>query len=128
VKGFQDNADFIFQIADLLRGPYRPNQYGEVVLPLVVLRRLDCVLAPTRNKVLDAFDKHKDKSDGARERILNRVAGQQFHNTSKLYFDATEREGLASVTQDAGNLARNLTKYIKSFFLPRPRHLREVPF
>jgi len=57
---WSDKVSFIFSIADVLRGPYKPNQYGKVVLPLTVLRRLDCVLADTRQKVLDAHAKHKD--------------------------------------------------------------------
>ena len=107
MNGFQDKVNFIFSIADVLRGPYKPNQYGKVVLPLTVLRRMDCVLEPTKQKVLDAQAKHKDKSDSARESILNRVAKQQFHNTSKLDFE--------SLTSDAEHIARNLAHYIKSF-------------
>jgi type I restriction enzyme M protein len=106
-RNFQERVNFIFGIADALRGPYKPNQYGKVVLPLTVLRRMDCVLAPTKEKVRAAFDKHKDKSDVARESILNRVAGQQFHNTSKLDF--------ASLKGDANHIAKNLSHYIKSF-------------
>jgi hypothetical protein len=52
------------------------------VLPLTVLRRLDCVLADTRQKVLEAHAKHKGKSPEVLEKLLNRAAGQQFHNTS----------------------------------------------
>ena len=107
LRNFQDKVNFIFGIADALRGPYRPNQYGKVILPLTVLRRMDCVLAPTKAKVLAGYEKHKDKSDAARESILNRVAGQQFHNTSKLDF--------ASLKGDAQQIARNLGHYIKSF-------------
>jgi len=107
LRNFQDQVNFIFSVADALRGPYKPNQYGKVILPLTVLRRMDCVLAPTRAKVLTAYEKHKDKSDAARESILNRVAGQQFHNTSKLDF--------ASLKGDAPQIARNLSHYIKSY-------------
>ena len=107
ITRFQDKVNFIFSIADALRGPYKPNQYGKVVLPLTVLRRMDCVLEPTKRKVLDAYAKHKDNSDTAREGILNRVAKQQFHNTSKLDF--------ATLTSDADHIARNLAHYIKSF-------------
>jgi type I restriction enzyme M protein len=107
LRNFQDKVNFIFGIADALRGPYKPNQYGKVILPLTVLRRMDCVLAPTKQKVLAAYAKHKDKSDTARESILNRVAGQQFHNTSKLDF--------ASLKGDAPQIAKNLAHYIKSF-------------
>jgi hypothetical protein len=48
-NGFSDKAAFIWQVADLLRGPYHPNQYKDVMLPLTVLRRLDCVLDPTKD-------------------------------------------------------------------------------
>ena len=51
-NGFSDKAAFIWSVADKLRGPYRPNQYKDVMLPLTVLRRLDCVLEPTKQKVL----------------------------------------------------------------------------
>lgn len=107
LSNHQDKANFIFSVADALRGPYKPNQYGKVILPLTVLRRLDCVLEPTKQKVLAAAAKHTDKSPAARESILNRVAGQQFHNTSKLDF--------ASLKGDANQIARNLSHYIKSF-------------
>jgi type I restriction enzyme M protein len=103
---FHDKIAFIFQIANHLRGPYKPNQYGEIVLPMTVLRRLDCVLAPTKQKVLEAAEKHKDKPDDALEKILNRVAGQSFHNTSKLDF-----QKMVGST----HLAKDLAHYIKGF-------------
>ena len=49
---------FIWSVADLLRGPYRPNQYKDVMLPLTVLRRLDCVLEPTKEKALEIAIEH----------------------------------------------------------------------
>ena len=52
MNNFSDKVSFIWSVADLLRGPYRPNQYKDVMLPLTVLRRLDCVLEPTKDKVL----------------------------------------------------------------------------
>ena len=48
----QTNANLIWKIADLLRGPYQPNQYGDVILPFTILRRLDCILEPTKDEVL----------------------------------------------------------------------------
>jgi type I restriction enzyme M protein len=48
----QTNANLIWNIANLLRGPYQPNQYGDVILPFTILRRLDCILEPTKNEVL----------------------------------------------------------------------------
>ena len=52
-------SNFIWQIADLLRGPYRPPQYERVMLPMTILRRFDCVLAPTKDKVLREHEKRK---------------------------------------------------------------------
>jgi len=52
-------SNLMWQVADLLRGPYRPPQYERVMLPMTVLRRFDCVLAPTKAKVLTEFEKRK---------------------------------------------------------------------
>jgi type I restriction-modification system DNA methylase subunit len=51
----QTNANLIWKIADLLRGPYQPNQYGDVILPFTILRRLDCILEPTKDEVLAEY-------------------------------------------------------------------------
>jgi type I restriction enzyme M protein len=112
----QDKANFLFGIANHLRGPYKPNQYGKVMLPMAVLRRLDCVLEPTKAKVLAAAEKYEDKPEEVREKLLNRAAGHQFHNTSKLDFKALK----ANPT----HLARDLTQYIKRFS-PRARDIIE---
>src|SRR6476619_5708968 len=82
-------ANVIWQIADLLRGPYRPPQYERVMLPLVVLRRFDCVLADTKPKVLAEFQRRKcgKLEDDALDRTLNKVAGHRFHNHSPLDFN-----------------------------------------
>jgi type I restriction enzyme M protein len=53
----QTNANLIWKIADLLRGPYQPNQYGDVILPFTILRRLDCILEPTKDEVLAEYKK-----------------------------------------------------------------------
>ena len=85
----QDHANLIWQIADLLPGPYRPPQYERVMLPMTVLRRFDCVLAPTKQKVLAAYDKQKggELKDDALDKVLNRAAGQRFHNHSPQTFE-----------------------------------------
>src|SRR5205807_5084725 len=85
----QDIANFIWQIADLLRGPYRPPQYERVMLPMTVLRRFDCVLTPTKAKVLAEYEKRKGgKLEGdALDTSLNRAAAQRFHNHSPLDFE-----------------------------------------
>ena len=76
------------QIADLLRGPHRPPQYECVMLPMTVLRRFDCVLAPTKARVLVEHTKRKGgKLEGdALDSKLNEAAGQRFHNHSPLDF------------------------------------------
>lgn len=79
-------ANLIWQIADLLRGPYRPPQYERVMLPLTVLRRFDCVLAPTKAKVLTEYERRKGGklNDDALDMVLNKAVGQRFHNHSPL--------------------------------------------
>jgi type I restriction enzyme M protein len=107
MNNFGEKVSFIWSVADLLRGPYRPNQYRDVMLPMVVLRRLDCVLEPTKEKVLAKLESLKGSSVKNIEPILNRVAGQQFHNTSRLDFN--------KLKGDPANIAANLTSYIKGF-------------
>jgi type I restriction enzyme M protein len=104
---FSDKVSFIWSVADLLRGPYKPPQYGRVILPLVVLRRLDCVLARTKEKILTKYDSLKGTKVENIEPILNRVTGVPFHNTSKMDFDRLKGE--------PDKIAANLTRYIKSF-------------
>jgi type I restriction enzyme M protein len=102
-------ANLIWQIADLLRGPYRPPQYERVMLPMTVLRRFDCVLAETKAKVVAAHEKHKGgKLTGdALDTTLNKVAGQRFHNHSPLDF--------AKLKGDPDNVNKHLVSYIKGF-------------
>lgn len=104
-----DLANLIWQIADLLRGPYRPPQYERVMLPLVVLRRFDCVLADTKQKVLAEYDRRKrgKLEDDALDRILNRAAGHRFHNRSPLDFERLKG--------DPDNIHSHLTSYINGF-------------
>ena len=74
-------STFIWQIADLLRGPYRPPQYERVMLPLTVLRRFDCVLAATKEKVLSAHQRWRDRlADEALDSMLNKAAGPAFRH------------------------------------------------
>ena len=102
-------ANLIWQIADLLRGPYRPPQYERVMLPMTVLRRFDCVLAPTKAKVLAEHAKRKGgKIEGdALDSNLNKTAGQRFHNHSPLDFE--------KLKGDPDNIEKHLVSYIKGF-------------
>jgi len=102
-------ANLIWQIADLLRGPYRPPQYERVMLPMTVLRRFDCVLAPTKARVLAEHAKRKGgRLEGeALDTKLNQAAGQRFHNHSPLDFE--------KLKGDPDNIEKHLVSYIKGF-------------
>src|SRR5690242_19366919 len=104
-----DLANLIWQIADLLRGPYRPPQYERVMLPMTVLRRFDCVLASSKAKVLAEHARLKgSKVEGeALDQRLNKAAGQRFHNHSPLDFE--------KLRGDPDNIAQHLVSYIKGF-------------
>lgn len=103
----REQADLIWSIADLLRGRYKQADYGKVILPFTVLRRLDLVLEPTKQAVLEAYEKHKDKPPAILEPILNNVAKLKFHNRSKFDFN--------KLAEDPNNLAFNLRNYINGF-------------
>ncbi len=107
MNNFREKANFIWSIADRLRGHYKQADYGKVILPLTVLRRLDFVLRPTKKQVLEAYAKHKDKKPEILEPILNAVAKAKFHNRSK--YDFTE------LAKDHNNIAANLRHYINGF-------------
>jgi len=107
MNNFNDKVNFIWSIAELLRGPYKPNQYKDVMLPLVVLRRLDCVLEPTKDGVLEKYEALKGGKVQNLDPILNQVSGHNFHNISKFTFK--------KLKDDPDNLAANLTAFIKGF-------------
>ena len=102
----KNHAAFIWSVADLLRGDYKQSEYGKVVLPLTVLRRLDCVLEPTKDKVLEKAKSLKGKIEN-QEPVLCAVAKEQFFNTSKL--------DMKKLLDDPTNLAANLRSYISAF-------------
>jgi type I restriction enzyme M protein len=79
----QELSSFIWQVADLLRGDYKPHEYGQVILPFTVLRRLDCVLADTKTAVLKKMAERKGKELPPGP-VLERAARQKFYNTSRL--------------------------------------------
>ncbi len=104
----QDHVSLIWQIADLLRGPYRPPQYERVMLPMTVLRRFDSVLAPTKAAVVEKHEKLKDKfKDEALDSMLNKASGQRFHNHSPLDFE--------KLRGAPDSIARDLVSYINGF-------------
>ena len=103
----QELANFIWSICNLLRGPYKRNEYRKVILPLTVLRRFDCLLAPTKEKVLAEFSKIKGKPETVVRGVLERVTGRPFYNLSKL--------DLPKLLDDPNQLAPNLNSYLNAF-------------
>ena len=100
------NANLIWKIADLLRGPYQPNQYGDVILPFTILRRLDCILEPTKDEVLAEYKKiQSTKVDPGV--LLKAKFKLPFYNTSRWTF--------ASLVGDPEGVADNLIDYIEHF-------------
>src|SRR5438067_2143562 len=96
-------SSFIWSVADLLRGDYKQSEYGKVILPLTVIRRLDCVLEPTKATVLTVY-----KRLGDRDPLLRDAAGgNQFYNTSELT--------LRRILDDSATVADNLAEYIAKF-------------
>ena len=100
-------ANRVWKICNLLRGPYRRNEYRKVILPLTVLRRFDCVLTSTKGAVLTASEQHAFQSDNLREELLEDASGLAFYNTSKLDFER--------LLDDPNLLAQNLNSYIRGF-------------
>ena len=99
-------SSFLWSIADLLRGDYKRSDYGKVILPFTVLRRLDCVLEPTKAAVLE--EKVLREGQGLDpEPFLLRKAGHNFCSTTKL-----DMKGLMG---DGNNIAENLSSYIQGF-------------
>jgi type I restriction enzyme M protein len=102
----QDKINFIWSVKEILRDHYKRHQYGDVILPFCVLRRLDCVLEPTKDKVVAKaagingdLDVHAD--------LLAHTAGQQFYNTSKFTF--------ATLLGDQHHVTENVLDYINGF-------------
>ncbi len=102
-------SSLIWSVADLLRGDYKPAEYGKVILPFTVLRRLDCVLAPTKAAVL-AEKVDKEKLGLNPEPFLQQITKVPFWNTSSL--------DLPKLMGDQDNIAANLASYVQAFAAP----------
>jgi type I restriction enzyme M protein len=99
-------SSFLWSVADILRGDYKQADYGKVILPFTVLRRLDCVLSPTKDAVLAELAARQAQGMNP-EPFLLRKAGQTFYNTSKL--------DMKKLMGDQDNIAANLYSYIQAF-------------
>ncbi|QUW23378.1 SAM-dependent DNA methyltransferase [Sporosarcina sp. Marseille-Q4063] len=104
---FQEKVGFIWSNANILRGPYRPENYGKVILPMAVLRRFDAVLSDTKESVLKQYEQYKHLPESTRDEILNRTAKEGFNNTSQYDFN--------KLLSDPDNIGDNLRDYINGF-------------
>lgn len=109
-------SSFIWGTADLLRSSYKQHEYGDIILPFTVMRRLDIVLAPTKQAVLEESEKEipaalkqmKSFDEGVlRDKNLKKAAGQDFYNTSAFTME--------DLVKDADNIKENMTAYIDGF-------------
>ena len=107
MTNFKEKANTIWDIANLLRGDYKQSENSKVILPFTVLRRLDAILEPTKQDVLDFLPKVKSLSDNVQDLTLKKKAKQNFYNKSKFNFK--------SLLDDPTNIASNLRNYINSF-------------
>jgi len=110
MNNFQDKANFIWTVADdILRGAFKQHEYGDVILPFVVLRRLDCVMEPYKDAVIETYNRFKDvlQEDQLTPVLIKAANGLNFYNTSK--YD------LQRLSQDAPNIEINFNNYINGF-------------
>ncbi len=107
VRTHTELVNFIWGICNLLRGPYKRNEYRKVILPLTVLRRFDCVLAETKDAVLAADAAYSGDSVNVRQRRLEAASGRPFYNTSRLDF--------VRLLDDPDRIAQNLSRYIHDY-------------
>ena len=96
-------VNFVWSIANKLRGPYQSDKYKDVIIPMTIIRRFECALAPTKKAVVEQYE--KDPSFPAK--AMYRISGFQFYNTS--------RYDLAELVNDSDHLAANFKSYIQGF-------------
>ncbi|EFS01308.1 N-6 DNA methylase, partial [Listeria seeligeri FSL N1-067] len=104
---FQDKVSFIWSIAEVLRGEYKPENYGEVILPLVVIRRFDCVLEKTKPEVLEQYKILQNKPEGVQTALLTKTSKEDFYNISNYGFN--------NLLSDPDNIADNFKDYLNGF-------------
>ena len=97
-----DKVNFIWKIANKLRGPYKQEKYKDVIIPMCVIRRFECVLEENKSQVLEKAERF-----GHIEEVLNKIAGYRFHNKSQY--------NLKKLLNDPDNIAINFKSYIQGF-------------
>ncbi len=100
-----EKANLIWAIADKLTGVYKPHEYGEIILPLTVIRRFDCVLSDTKDEVLKVYEEKKDLQ--MKDVFLKKASDKEFYNTSKYNFE--------KLVADPDNIEANFRDYLKGF-------------
>ncbi len=105
--GVKDKAGLIWAIADKLTGVFQPHEYGEVILPLTVIRRFDCALAGTRQDVWDCMERNKQLPPVLMAKKLELASGYRFYNTSKFNFE--------NLLDDPAGIAANFYAYLQGF-------------
>ncbi|MEK4701289.1 class I SAM-dependent DNA methyltransferase [Solibacillus sp. FSL R7-0668] len=106
-QNVQKQANLIWNVADILRGLYKPHEYGKVILPMTVIKRLHDTLMPSREKVWAAVEQCKNMNDAMQKRMLEKAAGYSFYNTSEYTFD--------KLLADPANIEENFRKYLNGF-------------
>jgi type I restriction enzyme M protein len=96
-------VDLVFSIANTLRGPYKSDKYKDVIIPMIIIRRLECALTPTKDAVVKKFEKNPDTP----VKILQKLSGFQFYNTSRFT--------LKELLNDSPNIAANFVSYLEGF-------------
>lgn len=107
VDNFNEKADFIWSIADLLRGDYKQSEYQKVILPLTVLRRLDCVTKPNKEDVLERYEQLQEQGIENVAPSLKKASGEKVYNTSEYTFE--------TLCNDPDQIASNLQYYINAY-------------
>lgn len=103
----QRQANLIWSVADILRGLYKPHEYGKVILPMTVIKRLHDTLKPTRDAVLDVAKKTENMNDTMRNKMLTNASGYSFYNTNLYTFE--------TLLADPANIETNFRAYINGF-------------
>lgn len=100
-------ANLIWNVADILRGLYKPHEYGKVILPMTVIKRLHDTLLPTRDEVLEVAKQTENMNDTMRSKFLEKASGYSFYNTSNYTFD--------TLLADSDNIEDNFRLYLNGF-------------
>lgn len=103
----QKQANLIWNVADILRGLYKPHEYGKVIIPMTVIKRLHDTLLPTKEKVLEVNEQFKNANQSFKESFLKEASGYQFYNTSLYSF--------ATLLADPANIETNFRAYLNGF-------------